>query len=121
MKKTLCIVGLLFCIITITSTVQASMTQTNGVVTITTAGVQGAQSIVFNPSSQVVMSGNTVSTSFVIASHHTQANLKKAGQQYGMAADSNSVWFKDISTATADVISTATNKNAFTAGTWFTM
>lgn len=123
MKKTFSIVaGLLVCAFTIAGTVQAAdLTQAaDGAVTVDAGSVEGAKDIVFNPSSQVKMSGASETGNFAIAAYHTQAQNKKAGQQYGMASDSNALWFKDISETTADTVDTTKAADAF--GTdWYTM
>ena len=125
MKKTFSIAaGLLLCAFTIAGTVHAAAFSqaADGKVTVSATGVQGAKDIEFNPSSQVKMSGASVSTSFAIAAYHTQANQKKAGQQYGMAAESNALWFKDISATAVTTLSAQTTNKASAFGTgWYTM
>jgi len=126
MKKLLYITfGLFICALSVNNANAAALTQTGGAgsevtVVVNTANVPGAKSIIFNPSSNVNMSGASDSTSWALAGYHTQANQKANGQQYGMAANSNAMWFADISTTAAGTI-TGTTSAAFTSGTWFSM
>jgi hypothetical protein len=103
MKKTLLIAaGILFCV-PIAHNALGAMSQdaTTGTVTITAGAVAGAQSITFDPSTNVQMNGNSMATSFAIGAYHSQALRKASGQAYGMAADSSKMYFQDISDSTA--------------------
>ena len=124
MKKILYITaGLLFCALSSTSSVYAAVKNgtPGGVLNIpvTPAGVPGAQPIAFTPSTNVNMGADVVSTSFAINAWHDQADQKKNGQAYGMAADSNKMFFLDISGTAATAVS-GTNAGAAFAG-WNTM
>ena len=115
--------GLLFCALSATSTVYAAGTAVTNAnpgeaLTITGTGVPGAKNVVFTPSTNVNMSADSMATSFAVNGWHDQADQKKNGQAYGMAADSNKMFFLDIST-TAGVAVTATNSTAFSG--WNTM
>lgn len=69
----------------------------DGEVTITTNGVPtAAGSLLFNPSTGVAIYGASDVTSFAVAAYHSAVVGKKAGQGYGMAADSNKQWVLDI-------------------------
>lgn len=117
MKKILFVAaGLFLCALTIQNIANAaSLSQPNvgGPVTVSATNVSGAKSIVFTPSSNVVMTGVSEKTSWALGAYHTQAMNKKNGQGYGMAADSNKVWFQDISSATTLSITTTTAAAAF--------
>lgn len=66
-------------------------------VSISSANVTGAPAaLTFNPSTNVMMAGNSESTSFLINAYHTQALAKAAGQAYAMVADSNKMYFMAI-------------------------
>lgn len=105
MKKILLIAaGILISTAPVHNAFAAALTQAGGAgtaVTVVGTGVAGAQSIVFNPSTNVSMSGNSVATNFAIAGYHTQALRKASGQAYGMGSDSNKMYFQDISNSTA--------------------
>lgn len=91
---------------------------TGASITITpTALVPGAQPLVFNPSSQVNISGGTERTGFAVYTGHEAVKGKDAGQNYGMASDSNDVfWIK--APATYAALSGKTNSTAFTGTGW---
>lgn len=112
MKKTLYIaMALMFCAISASSSFAADeetggdggaatgITQdgSGGTVTIPAGSVDGAQPIEFNPSTNVNIVGTSTATDFGIAGWHTQALKKAAGQAYAMIADSNKMYFMDIS------------------------
>ena len=131
MKKLLYITfGLFICALSANSANAAALQQagSGGAVTVVvTSGaaggtVPGAKNIDFNPSSNVNMSGASDSTSWAVAGYHTQADRKANGQQYGMAANSNAMWFRDISTAGFTVVNTTNSGAAFTAAlNWVSM
>lgn len=122
MKKIIYIaLGLFVCALSANNADAAALTQTGGAgstVNVDAAGVNGAQDINFNPSSNVLMTGVSEANIWKVVSHHTQANTKANGQQYGMHSDSNAMWFQDISGTTgAASISDTTDF----ASPWFSM
>ena len=126
MKKIFCIIaGLLFCAFSTNSSYAASgdVTQTGGAggeMTIDTTNNAASADLKFNPSTNVVMMGQSSATSFAVAGFHNQANQKAKGQVYGMATDSNKMFFNDISSTAAPTdISTTTAAAAFSG--WYTM
>ncbi len=57
--------------------------------------IPGAEPVVFEPSTQVNISGGSETTSFSAMAGHEAVKGKDAGQNYGMAADSSAVfWIK---------------------------
>ena len=103
MKKVLSILSIIALSMFLTSTVYAAdttYTQDTNVITITANNVTDAEDIEFQASAQVNFTGVSSETSFAHAAFHTQVIGKKNGRQFGMAADSSSIWWKDISTAT---------------------
>ena len=95
-------------------------TKPGSAITITATNVPGAQSFVFTPSTNVVLTGGVVDNSFAVSAYHDQANKKKAGQQYGMASDKNNVFFQDINNTTGAATVTATGSSIFVSP-WHTM
>lgn len=104
-----------------------------GVFTQSTAGekvvigvtVDGAQDIEFNPSTNVSLVGVSNDTSFGIAAYHEQAVKKSSGQAYAMMADSNKMYFMDISPAGVTLPTATTVPTALVdvsgSTTWFEM
>lgn len=91
-------------------------------VTIDTSNVGGAPALLtFAPSTGVVMSGATDSTSFAIAAHNNNVNQKKAGQQYGMAGDTNKMYFRNIETVAAEYMVSGDTNTATAFAGWATM
>jgi hypothetical protein len=126
MKKLLLIAaGILLCASPAHNVFAADLDQDDAgeTVTVDASTVPGAQDIEFNPSTNVVMTGASEATSFAIGAYHEQALNKTAGQSYGMAADTNSIFFQDLSPAgTGDGTVTGTNASEFTtANGWFQM
>jgi hypothetical protein len=67
-----------------------------------TVTIPGAKDLLFSPSNNVVMNGESEETSFQVNGYHTAALGKAAGQAYAMTADSNTMWFFAIEDETAD-------------------
>ena len=113
--------GFLLCPFSANNTYASDVAQTTpgGVVTVAATAVAGAQPITFNPSTNVNMDGATSATAFAIDGWHEQAELKTAGQGYGMASDTNKMFFIDISQAISATTITGTNSGAFSS--WNTM
>lgn len=83
-----------------------------------TVATAGAPNFSFNPSTNVILLGNSVTTSFAIWAHHQQVLNKASGQQYGMTSAVNKMYFLDISSSTTAYTSaTATNSAAFSTFT----
>ena len=117
MKKVLSILSLTALSMFLTSTVYAAdttYTQAENVVTITTTNVPDSDTINFQASAQVNFTGVSSPTSFAHAAYHTQVLGKKNGRQFGMATDSSSVFWNDISAAGDLLTVDATTSAEFT-------
>ena len=79
-----------------------------------TIAVAGAPNFQFNPSTNVVLDGQSDATSFAIYSYHENVLNKNSGQEYGMTSGVNKIYFLDISSSTAASTPTATDSTAFT-------
>lgn len=119
--------GILFCALTVNNSFAADGDIENagdpGTPVTITHSVAGAQPIVFNPSTNVNILGQSDSTSFAVSGWHEQADQKDSGQAYLMTADENKMFFMDISSAgeTAPVASdVGTNFTDF-GGNWNTL
>jgi hypothetical protein len=128
MKKIFCLVGLSLCLFATNSAFAGSgdVSQTGGAGTavtieVTAAGVPGASNIVFTPSSNVLMQGQSVATSWALDAVHSQALGKDNGQAYGMAADSNKMYFLDAKTITTLADISATNRTGAFGASWHTL
>ena len=75
--------------------------------------IPGGTNVEFQPSSQVLVSGGSVRTSFAVMTGHEAVRGKEAGQNYGMAADSASVFWIAAPATYTDI--TATNSTAFSS------
>lgn len=82
--------------------------------TVNTAVIPGGTDVAFMPSSQVNVAGASVTTSFAAITGHQAVAGKEAGQNYGMAADSASVFW----TAAAATFPTFTDTNSQTIVGW---
>lgn len=124
MKKTLYIAGAaLFCALFATNSMAVDLVQSGAGQAVTIAvTVPGAQDVSFNPSTNVIMSGQSDVTAFGVAGYHTQALGKDSGQAYLMTADENKMFFLDISAngTPAGPTSSGTTKAAFTED-WHTL
>lgn len=96
----------------------ANNTTTGGAVTFAT-GVTGAPgNITFNPSTNVIMDGTSVTTSYMVNAFHNQAVGKTAGQGFAMTSDSNKMWFISIESGTAATVQVdGTNSGSLTGYT----
>lgn len=56
-----------------------------------------APDFVFKPSPQVDMRGESDATGYAVGAAHHSALGKTDGKEYGMASDSNQVWWVDVS------------------------
>jgi hypothetical protein len=123
MKKALFIPAVLICCFyTISNAIAGTFTSEKGAqITIAADAVPGAQPIIFNPSTNVNVDGQSDSTSFAVTAWHEQAEGKSSGQAYGMAADSNKMFFIDISDANNIPSGVGTNSGDFSGGDWHTM
>jgi len=92
-------------------------TGANGLVTIDASNVAGAPDLTFNPSSNVIMDGESSATAFQENAYHTSVLNKASGQAYGMSSSSNKVWFLDISTTSSYGAPSGTTAAAFTGAT----
>ena len=124
MKKTLSflvaasVFGLLAMHTNAMASVSVANTNPGDPVTVTPTNVSGAANLVFNPSTNVIIDGDSDETSFAIWGYHSQVLGKSSGQAYGMAADTNKLFFLDISGLSAAPTVTGTNAAAaFTAWT----
>lgn len=80
---------------------------------ITTAAISGAVSnFVFKPSPSVRMIGSADDTGFAEAAVHLSAEGKSDGKAYGMASDSNQVWWMDVGVATLAATAAAADTNS---------
>lgn len=127
MKKTLLLVtGMLLCAPLAYTANAVDLAQTNPgdqvTITLTAGKVPGAPAkMTFDPSTNVKMFGSSDAQSFGIGAYHEQALNKKAGQAYAMIADSNKMYFQDISeTSTAPTIPTSSGGIKASA-VWTTM
>ena len=72
-----------------------------GMITVDTTNMQNAgdiaDNITFQPSTNVRMTGLSSSTSFAQAGFHEQVEDKEGGRQFGMGADSNVIYWLNIS------------------------
>ena len=115
MKKVLSILSIIALSMFVTSTVYAAAyTQADNVVTVDASTVADADDILFQASAQVNFTGVSEATSFAHAAYHTQVIGKKNGRQFGMAADSSSIFWLDISTAGDLLTVDATTSAEFT-------
>ena len=94
---------------------------TGGTVTVTvnTTTIPGATNLVFQPSSQVLMRGQSIRTAFAAISGHAAVEGKEAGQHYGMASDSSNVFWQAAETNALPTSYATTNSSNFTtANNW---
>lgn len=124
MKRNLYIaVGLLAGLFLVQDASAFTANTANGTLSIPSSNVPGAPATLnFNPSTNVILGGNSVSTSFLINGYHTQALAKAAGQGYAMAADSNKMYFVSIEatgTTAAKVQVAGTNSLGFTVASGY--
>ena len=100
----------------------------NGMVTIDCTNMINAGDVAanleFQPSTNVILSGASSSTSFAAATYHEQVEDKDGGRQYGMAADTNVIFWLNISEdgngqAVVDVA--ATTSAVFPLADWNTL
>lgn len=127
MKKITALIASAFLITSLAASVANSeevvTNGTGGALTIPTA-TGGASDIVFNPSTNVIMSVATDSTAFAATAYHLQVLGKSSGKQFGMASDENTVFFLNIETAgdVAELATTETNAAGLLGtGDWTTM
>lgn len=97
-----------------TSTAGASMT-------VTATSVSQADNLVFNPSPKVFMTGISSNTGFAHDAVHESALGQEGGQQYGMAADSNKVYYLKASNLSVVTTVTSTDSSFFSNNGWATM
>ena len=115
-------IGLVMFTATSSSAGLAYATATPGAVmtiTPTVALVPGAAPLVFKPSPKVSMDGMSALTGFAHNGVHNAALAVSGGQKYGMASDTNKVYFavveatnsaiSDITTSTSNFFNTAGN------------
>ena len=92
---------------------------TEGSIPISTNNVAGTPDFdPFSPSTNVYMMGQTASSGFTIGALHDQVVGKKSGKAFGMASDSNKVYYLDISdedtfTSIAVVSATDTSDSSY--------
>ena len=101
--------------------VDITQTAAGDPVTLTTANVAGDPGFTFNPSTGVIMDGESDETSFAISAYHKATINKASGQAYGMAADVNKLFFMDISGDSVTATITGTTSTAAFSGDWVTM
>lgn len=106
---------LLFCA-SMASAANMSQTDAGGAVTVDASNVTGANDVIFQPSSQVNISGASEETSFAAISGHQAVAGKEAGQNYGMAADSSNVFW--LAAASTFPTLTDTNSGYFSTNSW---
>lgn len=118
MKKVLSILSILVLSLFLAyNAFAANYAQSDNLVTVSATNVSTADDIVFQASAQVAMSGASEATSFAHAAHHNQALGKKHGRQFGMAADTSTIWWDDIEDGTVLTI-TATSYTVFSTAGW---
>ena len=117
MKKSLCLTlgACLISIVALYSNANAT-TFNNGTggqvsFTITTPGAPTP--FTFNPSSNVAMAGVSVATAFQENAYHTAVLNKASGQSFGMASNSNKIWFNDISSTSSYTAPTGSTSATF--------
>lgn len=126
MKKTLSIImGLLLLTFFAQNSVAGTFNNAStpgATVVVDATNVTGSQNIDFNPSTNVIIYGESVSAAFGLMAYHDQASQKASGQAYAMVGDSNKMYFMDISDGgeTTPTASPGTNE-AGLASTWNTM
>ena len=102
---------LFFSLVALSTNASAVTAVANGTagadVTVDCSGTGGAANIVFSPSTNVFIDGQSDTTSFAIFGWHSSVVLKASGQGYGMAGDDNKLAFTDISDAAGYAVLTA--------------
>lgn len=112
MKKRLIILSTIVFSLFLTHNVYAASgdyTQAENIVTIDTTNVTDADDISFQASAQVNISGQSSATSFAHGAYHAQVEGKKNGRQFGMAADSSSIFWQEIETTAVATIDATTS------------
>ncbi len=122
MKKTLYILvaASVFSLLTIHTSAMAAKQVSNataGATVTVNSDTPGASNLVFNPSTNVNIDGQSDATAFAIFGWHDQTELKASGQAYGMASDENKLYFTNISDdmviLDATIAAVGTNSAAF--------
>lgn len=124
MKKTfLFVAGMLLCTPLAYTANAVNLVQANPGDDVTIAiNVPGAPAnMTFSPSTNVNMFGSSDETSFGIGAYHEQALNKNAGQAYAMIADSNKMYFQDISTTTTEPTIPTSSGGIKASADWTTM
>ena len=125
MKKSSCLTlgACLIGIVTLCSNANAasgdvSQNASTNVVTIDTTNNTAAPDLTFNPSTNVAVAGESSATAFQINAYHTAVLNKTSGQSFGMASNSNKVWFDDISGDASYNTPTGTSTANFVTKGW---
>lgn len=82
--------------------------------TIDASGIPGADNLTFNPSPRVNMTGRSSAMGFAHNGVHQQALETEGGKAYGMASDTNRVFFVSVAAdGSALVAVTTSNSDEF--------
>jgi len=106
------------CFMTSSAFAAANTATAGDALTVTVSNVTGASDLTFQPSAQVSISCESSATSFAAEAGHDAVQGKDAGQNYGMASDSSTVFWVNAKTTAYDTVS-ATNSTAFSS--WYKM
>lgn len=104
-----------------TTSSAATFSTTDGdVFTVPTTNVPGAAVFEFKPSPKVNMTGQSSSIGFAHDAVHMSALGVSGGQSYGMAGDTNKVFFKVVETSGDVLYTIATSNSTFSSAGSFT-
>ncbi|MCL7488664.1 MAG: hypothetical protein M8357_10885 [Desulfobulbaceae bacterium] len=91
--------------------VSVGVTAAGAQVTIEAAGIDGADPLVFNPSPQVQMSVISRASGFSLNGVHASALETAGGQAYGMADDTNKVFWISVQAENSTLVAVTTSSS----------
>ena len=97
-------IGLVMASVTVSSDLSYKNATEGADVIIVPGLVPGARTLTFKPSPKVLMNGMSTPISFAHDAVHKAALGTSGGQEYGMAADTNKVFFQGVDTDTSGAV-----------------